>query len=338
MTPIEATVVTLTGPRRLELRRETLDRADLGPTELLCETLVTAISPGTELAAYTGAPPLREGTAYPRVQGYCNVARILAVGAEVRGLSPGDRVLTFTSHRSHFVIRADDVLATLPADADAAQVSCAYLYHLGYNAVLRSDVRAGARVLVIGLGVLGLTSVAMAALAGAEVHAVSDQTHPQGLAREFGAREVFARGQRQALRDALGEGADVVICTTNGWEDWALALEMAGTRGTLAVLGFPGRGRPPGEFNPLDSRYFYAKQLRIEAVGHSPEHADGRGFARFNERTNLRYLVDQIVRGRLRAASLISGRYAGPDIELAYGDLLARKHSPVTYVLQWNRD
>jgi threonine dehydrogenase-like Zn-dependent dehydrogenase len=338
MTPINATVATLVAPRLLELRHETLDPAQLPASSVLCQTLVTAISPGTELAAYTGAPPLRDGTVYPRVLGYCNVGRVIAVGRDVANLTPGDRVLTFTSHRSHFAITADAVLATLPVELDSGQAACAYLYHLGYNAVLRGDVRAGSRVLVIGLGVLGLASVSMASLAGADVVAVSDHPHAQRLARAFGARDVFSREHRKSLHGVLSAGADVVVCTTNGWDDWALALELAATRATLAVLGFPGRGIPPGDFNPLDSRHFYAKQLRIEAVGHSPERGDSRGFNRFNERDNLRYILDQIVRGRLDAASLVSGRYPAHDMEQAYRDLLARTRSPVTYILQWTND
>jgi len=336
---IEATVVVLTGPRELHFRRESLDPANLAPSEVLCETLLTVISPGTELAAYIGLPPLRVGAAYPRLQGYCNVARVLAVGAGVNSAAPGDRVLTFSSHRSHFIIDSGALLVTLPPVAKSDEAACAYLYHLGYNAVLRSAVRAGSNVLVVGLGVLGLTSVAMAALAGADVFGISDHVHAQQLGMKFGAVQVFARHSMPDLRSALdAELADVVICTTNAWSDWALALEFAGQRGTIAVLGFPGRSEDAGSFNPLDSRSFYAKQLRIEAVGHSPQLSDSRGFARFNERANLRYLVDQMVRGRLEPSSLISDRYPGVQIEQAYEDLLARKNSPVTYVLQWNRE
>jgi threonine dehydrogenase-like Zn-dependent dehydrogenase len=334
---VEATVVILVGPRQLELRTERLDSAALGPTGVLCKTLVSVISPGTELAAYTGQAPLRDGPAYPRLQGYCNVARVLAVGADVGSIVPGDRVLSFASHRSHFVTDAGDLLAKVPEGVLSEQAACAYLYHLGYNAVLRADVRAGSRVLVIGLGVLGLTSVAMAALAGAQVVALSDHPHPQQLATQFGARRVFARAESPALSSAWhGELADVVISTSNSWSDWKLALEMAGQRATIAVLGFPGRSESAGGFNPLDSRTFYAKQLRIEAVGHSPERADSRGFSRFNERANLGYLVDRIALGQLQPSLLISGRYPGARIERAYQDLLARKHSPVTYALQWN--
>src|SRR5438105_1333395 len=111
---VEATVVILTGPREVILRRESIDPATLGASSVLCETIVSVISPGTELAAYTGQPALREGAIYPRLQGYCNVARVLAVGSGVSSLIAGDRILSFSSHRSHFTIDAADVLVTLP--------------------------------------------------------------------------------------------------------------------------------------------------------------------------------------------------------------------------------
>jgi threonine dehydrogenase-like Zn-dependent dehydrogenase len=336
---LEATVVHLMAPHRIELRREPVAPDGLAPHQLLCETLATAISPGTELAAYAGLPPLRAGVAYPRLQGYCNVARVLAAGSAVQGFAVGDRVLSFTSHRSHFVLDADEVLLRLPAEAKTDEVVCSYLFHLGYNAVLRADVRAGSRVLVIGLGALGLTTVAMARLAGAEVVALSNQPRSTALALRLGASAVHNRSSLAELKQALGDGlADVVVTTTNGWDDWAIALQMAGTRGTIASLGFPGRGQAPGTFNPLDSQYFYAKQLRIESVGLSPERPDSRGFLRFNERSNLRYIAERIVAGQLDTSALVSGRYAGTDIKRAYEDLLARRDAPITYLLTWKND
>jgi len=333
---IEASVVYLDAPRHIEIRKEVIDTQHIGPLEVLCETLVSAISPGTEIAAYTGLPALRSGAAYPRVQGYCNVARVLTTGTAVSGIRTGDRVLSFASHRSHFVIAGADVLMVLAEEAEPKDAVCAYLYHLGYDSVLRSGVRAGSRVLVIGLGALGLASVAMAAVSGARVFGLSDHENPRRIAVECGAAAAFPRAEAPALRAALSLAlADVVIVTTNSWRDWEIALDMAANRGTIACLGFPGRDQAPGSFNPLDSRFFYAKQLRIQAVGLSPERPDTRGFLRFNERENLRYLAELIQSGRLNPRLLISGTYAGADIERAYRDLIDRKNSAVTFLLRW---
>jgi len=333
---IEASVVYLEAPRELEIRKEKLATKSLGAGEILCETLLTAISPGTELGAYAGLPALRAGVAYPRLQGYCNVARVLAVGPGVSDVRCDDRVLSFASHRSHYVMAAAGVLLVLSHGADADEIVCTYLYHLGYDAVLRANVHAGSRVLVVGLGVLGLTSVAMAGVAGARVFALSNHSIPQRTAMEFGATAAFSRNNLQGLRAALTEDlADVVIVTSNSWDDWLICLEMAAMRGVIACLGFPGRGQAPASLNPLDSRFFYAKQLQIMAVGMSPEKRDARGFLRFNERDNMKFLVHLIETKRLRPRMLVSGTYAADDIDQAYRDLLVRKDSAITYLLRW---
>lgn len=334
MTAREATVVWLNAPGEIELRIDSLCAP--GDKEVLCETIVSAISPGTELAAFKGLPPLRPGNVYPRLLGYCNVARVLEVGPSVDGVQAGDRVLTFSSHRSAFVIAEAEILYKLPETACAEDIACAYLFHLGYNAVLRGNVRVGSRVLVIGLGVLGLTTVAMAALAGARVFALSDQNGPASIALQMGAEEVFGRNDLSSLTKKIGPDlADLVVSTTNSWSDWQTALQIAGQLGMVAVLGFPGRGEPLAPSNPLDSQYFYMKQLRIEAVGMSPELPDSRGFCRFNERTNIDFIANQITRGRLNPSLLVSSCYEGTNAQEAYLDLLARRSSPITYLLQW---
>ena len=327
---ITAKTVWLEAPGKVVLRDEALEAPGAG--EILCETIVTAISPGTELAAWRGDPPLRPGVVHPRLQGYCNVAKVLECGEGVDGFAPGDRVLTLQSHRSHFVAAADTVFYRLPDSADSDKAVAAYLFHLGYNAVLRSDVRAGHRVMVIGLGALGLTSVAMAALAGTEVVAVSSQTTPAEIAKGFGAQAVFSRDEGASL----GNSADVIITTTNGWDDFALALRSAGQNGTIACLGFPGRTEARGDFNPLASEHFYMKQLRIEAVGWSPLENDPRGFARFNQRDNIAFLARAIEDGRLDPGPILSGRYPGERIAQAYTDLDARKDNAITYLLDWS--
>lgn len=327
-----ARVVRLLAPHELVFEDEFL--ASASPGELVCETIVTALSPGTELAAYVGKPPLRPSVVYPRTQGYCNVARVVESYAD--GYAVGDRVLSFTSHRDRFVLPASDVLYRLGGDDMAGEIACAYLYHLGYNAVLRSGIRPGSKVLVVGLGALGLTSCAMAAVAGADVYALSDHAQPAALAMQMGASAVFARSDGAAMAESLWPGADVVIFTTDAWTDWEIALRVSAPNATIAVLGFPGRDSAPGHFNPLASQWFYMKQLRIEAVGWSPEHDDSRNFLRFNERANIAWLAKLIGQRRIDPQLIISGVYPATDISRAYADLLARVGSPVTFLLEWH--
>jgi threonine dehydrogenase-like Zn-dependent dehydrogenase len=326
-----AKVAWLESPRRLAWREEAL--APDGSAHL-CKTLVSAISPGTELAAWTGAPALRPGKVYPRLMGYCNVAEVLRSPADATRAAPGDRVLSFASHRSMHMLNDADVLAIVPPALDAGSASIAYLLHLGYNAVLHAAVRPGSRVLVLGLGPLGLASVIMARLAGADVAALSDSAALADHARDAGAAWA---GARAAIADApaWAKAADVVIATTNGWADWQLALSMAGQRAVIAVLGFPGRGEGPPPFNPLPADTFYLKQLRIEAVGMSPEQPDSRGFQRFNERENLAFILSLLLAGRIDPTPFTAWQRPADALAEVYASLENRAEGQLTCLLTW---
>jgi threonine dehydrogenase-like Zn-dependent dehydrogenase len=327
-------VLWLNAPRSLEFRATELGHCEAN--QIICETIVTAISPGTELAAYKGVEPLRTGPQYPRLQGYCNVACVTDVGASVTSVRPGQLVLTFQSHRSAFVTKADEILYVLNDTDKPEQVVCAYLYHLGYNAVLRSDIRAGSRVLIIGMGTLGTTSLEMCRIAGAVCDVITDHPSTRRQAFEMAARYAYSRDEFDASQEGQEPARyDTVITTVNGWVDWKRALIAARKFGTIAMLSFPGRGQKPPDFNPMDPKFVYSKQLRIEAVGESPEHSDSRGFLRFSERENLAFIIDAIRHGRIDTANIAAAKVNYRDIENEYVRLGHRESSTATTLIDW---
>ncbi len=334
--PIESHTYWLEAPYQLVSKSEFLDEEHLAPDAILCESIISAISPGTEIAAYTGMAPLRPGKAYPRLVGYCNVSQVLKCGREVTNTKPGERILTFSSHRSYFIISEQDVLTVIPENISSEHASCTYLYHLGYDAILKSDIRYGSTVVVIGLGVLGLNAIAMAVNAGANVYAVSNHDKPTDIALKLGAINVFKRNKIDQLENTLGRSlANTVISTTNSWSDWEVALQLSGANGSISVLGFPGRGVDNIPINPLSSQFFYSKQLKIQAVGLSPENNDSRNFLPFNEKSNLTFLLQQIENKKLNPDLIISDIWPWHQLQNAYDSLVTRHNSPITYLLQW---
>lgn len=321
-----ARVAVLQSPR--QLRFESRDLADdpLPSGYLLAETILTAISPGTETAAWQGLPPLRPGAIYPRLIGYCNVARVLRTGEGCTQLRPGDRILSFSSHCSHFVIPANDVLAVIPEDLSSDKAVTAYLFHLGYSAILSAARPPGTTAVVLGLGVLGITSCALGQLAGWQVHAVTDQPRVPALP------EV-----RFHRRDDPPESASfqVVIVTSASWDDWDLALRLAAQRAEIVVLGFPGRGLSDIPFNPLRPEDFYQRQLRISAAGMCPEFADSRGFCPFNERSNIDRILGWLRSGRLSSTILQAPRRPAYQLPELYSALCSHKRTDHTYLLDW---
>jgi len=107
---VETDVVEIAGPREVRFERETLVLEGMGPREVGAETIYSAVSPGTELAAYEGLQVLRPDRAHSKAVGYCNLARVLGCGDYVQRYRPGDLILTLESHRSHFVCGEDEIL------------------------------------------------------------------------------------------------------------------------------------------------------------------------------------------------------------------------------------
>jgi threonine dehydrogenase-like Zn-dependent dehydrogenase len=333
--PETAAVARLLGPGDLRFEIEPLVWTK-GHDEILARTLWSAISPGTELAAFQGLPPLRPGRVYPRLMGYCNVAEVLAVGRDIVDIAPGARIVTWQSHRSAFVCKSVDVLAVLAPTADARAATATYLFHLGLDAVQKAGLALGHRVAVLGLGALGLGAVAMAAMAGAHVTAISRRPAMVASANAMGA-SAFSDGiDPAALAAATGLGGfDCVVTTSNQWGDWQLALQLARRGGTIAVLGFPGRGAAAPEFNPLESRTFYDKQLRILACGQPVERDLPPDEVRFTLKRNMAAIANSIAAGTLATAPLLTDEFPAALLADAYRALAARDGARVTAVLAW---
>lgn len=341
MSVLTAEIYEMQGPRELALREEDIALDSLGANEVVGRTIVSVVSPGTEVAAYVGAPPLRPMKVYPRVNGYCNVAEVLAVGNAVEGVAVGDRISTHQSHRSAFRCDASRINAVLRPDDDATAQASLYLWHLGYYPLQRAGVNAGANVAVIGLGTLGLTAVAMAEVAGCNVVAVSGRASARAKAAELGAGATLGKADAAGVRDWAAEqtdgvGVDLVISTSNDWEDWRRALELARDGGAVAVIGFPGRGLPAPEFNPLDSRYLYDKELTIFTCGNPPDVDVPPRALRDTLKRNYSYLAGMIRTGRIPATSIVNETVDWRALDSVYRRMADREDGLYTVALDWS--
>ncbi len=335
---IQSKTIILEKPYTLLYKSESIDSKNLKSNQLLCETYYTAISPGTETSAYKGQKPLSSNVKYPRLLGYCNVSKVLKTGKDVKSSYLDKFVLTFSSHRSHFIVDEKDVICVLPENICLKMASCTYLFHLGYNAILNTNICLGSSVAIIGLGTLGLTTANMAINAGANVFAVSNSSVGEKIGKKLGLFNIFNRKSYKNLFNKTGDRlCDFVISTTNSWSDWKIALEISGTRSTIGVLGFPGRDELISELNPLDSQYFYSKQLKIIALGASPENNDTRNFLKFNEKSNMVYLLNQIQIGKINPEIFVSDIIKPTRIEDAYKNIINRKQKATTYILEWKK-
>jgi S-(hydroxymethyl)glutathione dehydrogenase / alcohol dehydrogenase len=207
-----------------------------------------------------------------------------------------------TVHASQVVAIPKDV----PLDS-ASLLACGVITGLG--AVLNTaQVPAGADVVVVGTGGVGLNSVQGAALCGARTIVAVDLSDGKlAAARRFGATHAFnpARDDVATAVRALtaGRGAEYVFVTVGAKPAIEQAFGLLARGGAVVVVGMPADGVTtafdPGSLAAYGQRVLGSKM----------------GSARI--RVDVPMLVDLYRQGRLKLDELISGRYPLEEINEA---------------------
>lgn len=164
----ERQTIFFTAPGRVEIRREPLPAP--APGQLLVQTLVSAISSGTEMLVYRGQfprmavdasiPGLDCEFAYPLAYGYAAVGRVIELGTGVAPEWRGRLVFSFQPHTSHFLASPEAVFPV--PDGFSPEAAC-FLPNMetAVNLVQDGAPILGERVLVLGQGIIGLLTAGL---------------------------------------------------------------------------------------------------------------------------------------------------------------------------------
>jgi threonine dehydrogenase-like Zn-dependent dehydrogenase len=319
------------GARDLRLEDTPLDPGNLAANEVYVETEISALSTGTDLGNYSGrSTELPGAPPYPRGVGYSNVGVIRSIGDSITHLEPGQKVFSLRPHQSAFIARGDELLVPVPASISSEQASLAYLAQLGMAAMRQANYQAGESVAVIGLGVIGLCTVALARAMGARVIAVGNSQLRLEAAVRLGAHST-----RSSEEDASAEDIDLVVLTANPWAAFRYATGIARHGGRIATLGFPGREEGAPSFNPLDPAWFYRKQLTLLGSGHSPRTECTSAEIRWNLRRNLELIFTYMESGSVNLDSIITHRLPASRMREAYELAYVHSKDLMAAVFDW---
>ncbi len=160
-----------TAPHQVSLREEPL--AAPAPGQVLVQTLMSAISPGTELLIYRGQAPkdlvadtalaaLTGTLAFPLKYGYSAVGRVVELGPGVPAHWQGTLVFAFNPHEELFLA---DPAELLPVPPGLGPEEAVFLPNLqtAVTLVLDGKPLIGEKVAVFGQGIVGLLLTALLA-------------------------------------------------------------------------------------------------------------------------------------------------------------------------------
>jgi threonine dehydrogenase-like Zn-dependent dehydrogenase len=217
------------------------------PHSVVARAICSLVSPGTELAIYTGThmgfslpePPF---PLIPHRPGYALVGEIAVLGSAVQGLAVGQRVLMEAGHGTMAVADTrTHAVVPVPGGLSSVHAPLARMAGIAFTALRLAPPQLGDAVVVLGLGLVGLLAGQLFRLAGARpVLGVDRLPARLTLAEAFGVVPVDTSREEllPALRRALGSrGADIVVEATGSPALVAPALESARRDGTVVLLG-----------------------------------------------------------------------------------------------------
>ncbi|UJL47102.1 alcohol dehydrogenase catalytic domain-containing protein [Virgibacillus sp. NKC19-16] len=164
----------------------------LGVNEVLIKTVISAVSVGAELSQYDESDVTDINPDYPRNTGYENYGEVVRVGGNVRSVHTGDKVVAFYGHKD-FSIEKENNVIPVSEDIPSTQALLTILSCDSAKGVLKLDPNPKDKVLVTGMGTIGLLAVYFLKhyIGVDHIDVIEPDCRRRHIAKEFGAKNAF---------------------------------------------------------------------------------------------------------------------------------------------------
>jgi len=279
----------------------------------------------------------------PLALGYSSSGTVIGLGEEMQGFKVSQRVTCagggYAVHAEYALVPRN-LLAKLPEKVDFESAAFSTLGAIAMHAFRLSEASVGEQVTVIGLGLLGLLSTAIANAAGCRVLGIDLDPKRVDLALQIGAEAAVVRDEASAAVGSFsrGRGSDVIlICAdTDSMDPVDLAGEIARDRARVVAAGAVGLELP--------RKVYYEKELSfINSRSYGPGRYDpdyeqeGQdyplGYVRWTEGRNLEAFVDLLANERIDVKPLITHRYPIEQAPQAYELITGKREDAFLGVL-----
>jgi polar amino acid transport system substrate-binding protein len=226
------------------------------------------------------------------------------------------------------------------------EAAFATLGAIALESVRRADVRLGERVVVIGLGLLGLLTAGILKAAGCRVLGADLTPANFGYAEKMGCDRLCLmddlENSAHSFTDGYGADAVILAAATTSSAPIAAAGAVSRKRGTVVVLGGVGMNIPRDP-------HYYKKELQIRlSTSYGPGRYDpdyeekGQdypfGYVRWTLKRNMEAFLELLAQGKLPVGALITHRFPLHQAFDAYDLVLGKKAEPYLGVVLTYRD
>ena len=270
----------------------------------------------------------------PTTLGYSCTGIIEECGIVATEFSPGERVACigqgFASH-AEFVSVPVNLACRIPDGVSDEQAAFGMLGIIALHGIRCADLSFGSRVVVMGLGLLGLLTVQMLKAYGCEVIGFDPEEDRVELVKQFGVKDATSKPtelQRltESCTHAHGVDAVIVSAATKKRDPVDQAIQLCRSKGKIVVVGV-------ADIHP-DRNELWQKEVELvvsKAAG--PGSLDPLyelegidlpiGEVRWTQKRNLEEFLRLLQSKKVNVLPLITHRFSIADAEQAYTQLIA---------------
>ena len=278
----------------------------------------------------------------PMALGYSSAGTIIALGPGMDGFKIGQRVACagggYAVHAEYNAVPRN-LLTPLPDGVDFDSAAFTTLGAIALHGLRLAEPQLGENVAVIGLGLLGLLTIQMAAAAGCHVFGIDISPERVQLAEQFGIPACLRQNAEelsQAFTANRGFDSIIICADTSSTDPVELAGAIARDRAKIVATGAIGLTFP--------RKVYYEKELSfINSRSYGPGRYDpsyeenGKdypiGYIRWTEGRNFEAVVAMLADGKLSVTPLISHRIPIEHAADAYEVITGKKKEPFLGVL-----
>lgn len=257
--------------------------------------------------------------------GYCNVGKVVELGAGVHHLQIDDRVVSNGPH-AEFVTVPKNLVAKIPSNVTDEQAAFTVISSIGLQGIRLCQPTFGETIVVVGLGLIGLLTAQLLKAHGCQVIGTDVDESKCELAQKLGITALNTAKSdpvKTVLQKTKDTGADAVIITASAKSDTIISqsAQMSRKRGRIVLVGVIGLN--------LSRADFYEKELTFQvSCSYGPGRYDDDyeqkgldypiGFVRWTEQRNFEAVLSALSNGSLVVDPMISEIVALEEFDKIY--------------------
>lgn len=319
-----------------------IDLDNIGENQVAVKSVCTTVSAGTERANITASEntaPGEGGKLFPRFLGYNCAGEVVKVGANVKRVSVGDKVVVYWStHSNYNVVDESQVEKFDDTKVSYEDAAVSFISTFPLAAIRKVKLEIGESLMVMGLGILGQLAVKLARVAGACPIIACD---PVKERRE----EALRNGADYAFDPFDKEFAGKVRAVADGGVKTAIEVTGvgAGLDETLDCMAEFGRVALLGCTRSSDFSIDYYNKVHFPGITLVGAHTHARAkqessHGNYTHNDDIKAVLKLLANGRLTLKDIVKETHKPSDCGEVYTRLVNDRNFPVGVQFDWRNE